>query len=151
MSEEQNKATYRRWFEEVAGGGNLDVVDELVTPDYVVHVPGRPLRQLGAVEHKAVIAAIHGAFSDWTEKIDDILAEGDKVVVRMTIGGTHDGPLRNFPVSGRQLPASGKRVESTFIGIARFEEGRIAEAWTQFDALGFAQQVGLSSEIQLPK
>ncbi|MGI5132986.1 ester cyclase [Pseudonocardia sp. CA-107938] len=151
MSEEHNKATYRRWFREVAGEGRLDVVDELVTPEYVVNVPGTPLQQLTAAEHKALISAIHTAFPDWTETIEDIVAEDDKVVARLTVEGTHDGPLRNFPAPGQDFAATGRRVRSSFIGIARFADGRIAEAWTQFDTMGVAGQIGLLDQVHLPQ
>jgi predicted ester cyclase len=76
------------------------------------------------------------AFPDLHGTIEDQIAEGDKVVMRMTYRGTHQGELMG-------IPATGKPVTMTFISINRIAEGKIAEGWVNFDALGMMQQLGV--------
>jgi len=137
MSEE-NKAIYRRWFEEVVTGRNLALADELLAPDYALHFPGFP----GPVDregHKQLLMMFHHGFPDWQETIDDVVAEGDKVVIRVTGRGTHQGEFMGIPATGEQVTATG-------VGIGRIEAGRIAESWAEYDALGMMQQLGVVSQ-----
>src|SRR5687768_8248188 len=130
---EESKTLYRRWFEEVVSRGDLDLADELLAPDYLLHFPGLP-GPVDAETHKGLVLAFRAGFPDWKETIDDVIAEGDKVVVRVTGRGTHEGEFQGIPASGRAVSATG-------IGIARIEGGRIAEAWAAYDALGLMQQL----------
>jgi steroid delta-isomerase-like uncharacterized protein len=134
MGVQENKALYRRWFAEVASGGNLALADELLAPDYVLHFPGMP-QPVDGEGHKQLVMMFRAAFPDWTESIDDVIAEGDKVVIRVTGRGTHQGEFQGVGPTGRSVTATG-------IGIGRIENGRIAEAWAAYDALGLMQQLG---------
>jgi steroid delta-isomerase-like uncharacterized protein len=131
---DEHKALFRRWFEEVVTGGRLDVADELLSPDYRLHLPGST-EPVDAGAHKRLVATFRSAFPDWTESVEDAIAEGDKVVLRVTGRGAHQGAFDGVPATGRVVTVTG-------IGIARVHDGRIAEAWAAYDALGLMQQVG---------
>lgn len=117
MSTEENKTLYRRWFEEVVSGGNLELADELLSPDYVLHFPGVP-GPLDSEGHKQLVMMFRNAFPDWQESIDDVIAEGDRVAIRVTGRGTHEGEFQG-------VPATGAHVSATGIGIGRIDNGRI--------------------------
>lgn len=134
MSTEANKALYRRWFEEVVTGGNLGLADTLLSEDYVLHFPGMPAL-VDRAGHKALVVMFRTAFPDWVETVEDVVAEGDKVVIRVTGTGTHQGEFQG-------IPPTGVAVRATGVGIGRISSGRIAEAWGFYDALGMLQQLG---------
>ena len=134
MSLEENKALYRRWFEEVVTTGNLALADELLAPDYPLHFPGLPA-PVDREGHKQLVLMFRAGFPDWREAVDDVIAEGDKVVIRVTGSGTHEGEFQG-------MAPTQVRVTATGIGIGRIENGRIAEAWAAYDALGLRQQLG---------
>jgi len=133
MSIEENKALFRRWFDDVVNDNDYSAIDELLAPDYVSHFPGAP--PVDRDGHKGMVELFACAFPDWKEQIHDVIAEGDKVVIRVTAGGTHEGEFQG-------MQATGKVVTITGIGIARVENGRIAESWWDFDAMGLMQQLG---------
>jgi steroid delta-isomerase-like uncharacterized protein len=133
-SVEENKRLYRRWFEEVVSGGDLALADELLGPGYGLHFPGMP-EPLDREAHKALVIVFRTAFPDWGETVEDVIAEGDKVVIRVTGRGTHEGEFQG-------IPPTGARVSATGVGIGRIQDGRIAEAWAAYDALGLMQQLG---------
>ena len=129
-----NKHLYRRWFEDVVSGGDLPLADELLAPGYRLHFPGMP-EPLDREAHKGLVMMFRSAFPDWVETVDEVIAEGDKVVIRVTGRGSHQGEFQGIPATGRQVTATG-------VGIARVEDGRIVEAWAAYDALGLMQQLG---------
>jgi steroid delta-isomerase-like uncharacterized protein len=134
MSIEENKALFRRWFEDVVNRNDYSVVEELLAPDYQAHFPGAP----GPIDrdgHRGMVEMFAAAFPDWSESIQDVVAEGDRVVLRVTAGGTHEGEFQG-------MAPTGKTVEITGMGIVRIENGKIAESWWEFDALGLMQQLG---------
>jgi steroid delta-isomerase-like uncharacterized protein len=135
VSAEENKALYRRWFEEVVTGGNLALADELLAPEYVLHFPGFPA-PVDSEGHKQLVAMFRRAFPDWQETIDDVVAEEDKVVIRVTGRGTHQDEFQG-------IAPTGNRVVVTGVGIGRIEDGRIAESWAEYDAMGMMQQLGV--------
>ena len=135
MSTEENKAIARRWFEESGNRHNLAIVDELFTPDYVNHALGAAPGG-GREAEKQLIEGMLTAFPDMRFTIEDMVAEGDKVAVRYTIQGTHQGVFMG-------IPATGKAFTTTAIVILRFENGKIAEEWFQGDDLGMLQQLGV--------
>jgi len=140
MSAEENKALVRREMEELFNHtGNLDAADEIIAPDYVSYEPTSG-EVRGIEGAKQFAAAYREAFPDLQNTIEDMVAEGDKVVVRFRARGTHQGETEAFG------PATGKRMEITGITIKRLSEGKIVEAWTNFDALGMMQQLGLIPE-----
>src|SRR5918995_790315 len=138
MSEE-NKAVARREIEELFARGNLDAAEEIYAPDYVSHEPTSG-EVRGIEGAKQFAATYREAFPDLENTIEDMVAEGDEVVVRFKARGTHQGETEAFG------PPTGERMEITGITIKRLSEGKIVEAWTNFDALGMMQQLGVLSE-----
>jgi steroid delta-isomerase-like uncharacterized protein len=136
MSEE-NKIVVRRFFEEVINGGKMDRADEFVTADYAEHqqLPGAEGRQ-GIEVAKAFLSMMRGAFPDYRFDIEDLVAEGDKVVARVAVSGTHRGEMMGLAPTGRQVRTSGLEV-------FRLEGGKLAEHWATFDSLGMLRQIGM--------
>ena len=137
MSTAENKAIARRLYEEGFNAHNPAVFYELWAANLVQHaagtLPGIPGDREGANQ---AIAMIFGAFPDWQVTVEDMIAEGDKVVARYTGQGTQRGELLG-------IPATGKRVTMTVIDIFRITDGKIAEHWVESDALGMMQQLGV--------
>ena len=133
MSVEGNKAAMRRFYEEFWCKGNRDAVDALVAPDIIDHQrpEGWPA---GAAGMKRLLEEWRPGFPDMNESVDDLIAEGDKVVGRFTIRATHTGPFLGIPPTGRKVEVRG-------IDIVRFREGRVVEWWYCEDALGLFQQL----------
>jgi steroid delta-isomerase-like uncharacterized protein len=115
---------------------NLDLVDELLGVDYVNHSPGFPGQPTGPEGVKAVVAMFRSAMPDLRVIIDDMFAAGDRVAVRYTIEGTHDGELFGVPPTGRRLS-----IKS--IGVERVSDGKIREHWRVTDTLDMMQQLGV--------
>jgi steroid delta-isomerase-like uncharacterized protein len=130
MSAEQNAAIARRYYEEVWDQGNLAAIDELVAPGVVLNDWAPGLEGL-----KKVITGTRASFPDLRYPIQDIIAAGDKVVVRFKFQGTHQGAYRG-------IPATGKAVTYTGIGIWRIADGKLAEHWSNIDLYGLMQQLG---------
>jgi steroid delta-isomerase-like uncharacterized protein len=135
MSEE-NKAIVRRELEEIFVQGNLDTADEIYATDYVGHDPTNPEDIRGIEAAKQYASMYRSAFPDLQATVEDQVAEGDKVASRFTFRGTHRGELAGIPPTGNQ-------VEVTGIVISRIEGGKVAEDWSNFDALGMMQQLGV--------
>jgi predicted ester cyclase len=120
MSDE-NKAKVRRLFEEGFSQGNTDVADEVLNPDFVCYDPNSESGEVrGSETIKAEIEYFRNAVSDLTYTIEDQMAEGDKVVTRYTVSGTHQGEF--FGVA-----ATGERITMSAISIDRFEDGKMVE------------------------
>ena len=134
MSTQANKAIVRRLIEEAWNQGNLDVIDELVSPHYVLHIdaPGPGGRE----GYKQDVVIHRSAFPDLQFTIDDMVAEGDKVVLRATLRGTHQGEYIG-------IPPTGKAITLTAISIRRIANGQIAEEWVELNMLGLMQQLGV--------
>lgn len=139
MATETNKTNVRRAFEEGLNQGKVAVFDELCAPSYSYHEPVRPdVRTLG--DYKRYITEVHRAFPDIHATIEDLIAEGEQVVVRYSWRGTNTGEL---VMPTMHLPATGKPVTVLGILIVRTVEGKAVEAWNQMDGLGLFQQLGL--------
>jgi steroid delta-isomerase-like uncharacterized protein len=134
MSAEENKATFRRYVEEVGNEGNLDLVDEIFG-SYLSHQPAGHTEERGPEDVKRFMGEFRGAFPDFHSTIEDMIAEGDKVVTRWTMRGTHQGEFRG-------IAPTGNRITVTGIGIFRFSDGKVVESWDNFDQLGMMQQLG---------
>ncbi len=135
MSTEQNKALARQLVEEVLNRGNIGQVDALLTPDFVEHEelpPGVPSGRDGL---KAMTVMLRSAFPDFEATIDDVVAEGDMVVLRMTWTGTHKGEFMG-------VPPTGKSVSFGVIDIIRVAGGKFVEHWGLSDVMGLMQQLG---------
>jgi steroid delta-isomerase-like uncharacterized protein len=135
MLAESIRALARRSFDEIWNTGNLDVADELFSPDYVNHDPTSPEVPPGPEGVKQLARMYRRAFPDLRFTVDEMLATGDKVITRWTGQGTHRGPLRGLPATGRQVRVTG-------ISIHRIAGGRIVETWVNWDTLGLMEQLG---------
>jgi len=136
MSAEENKAIVRRFCDEFFNKGNLRIVEELHTPDYQHHDPDAPDPGGGAEGYIKRNAVFLKAFPDRRLTFEDQVAEGYRVATRITMRATHTGDLPNMPATGRPLTI-------VSMHICRIMEGRIAEEWELFDALGMLQQLGV--------
>jgi steroid delta-isomerase-like uncharacterized protein len=135
VSAEENKALARRSWEAAV---NLDILDEVYAPDVVWHEPDRDLQ--GLEQAKQYVTMYKTAFPDLQATVEDVIAEGDKVVTRYTVRGTHEGEIEEFgPPTGRQIAIEG-------ITIHRIEGGKIVEEWEAYDNLSVLQQLGLAPE-----
>jgi steroid delta-isomerase-like uncharacterized protein len=134
MSEE-NIAVARRAFEEVWNEGNIDLIDELTSDDFVDHDPVMGDGNRETVKQQ--VSTYRAAFPDLRMTIDDIFGAGDKVVTRWRAEGTFENELLGQqPTGERGDPIHG-------IAIDRFEDGKIAETWGQWDTLRFMRNIGL--------
>lgn len=135
MSADQNKALVKRLYQELLTKNNTQVVDELVAGNYVDHYapPGLPAGPDGL---KALAAMYGSAFPGMKLTFEDQIADGDRVVSRWRVQGTHQGELMG-------IPPTGKQVNITGIAIDRIAGGKVAEHWEIFDQLGMLQQLGV--------
>ena len=133
MSIEENKNIVRR-YQEAYNSNDLDALDEVVAVDVLMPkiMPGMPSGLEGA---KAVHRRSLLGMTDFHTRINDLIAEGDKVVARVTMTGTHTGDFWGFP-------ATGNKVTFTGIYIARIENGKIVEHWGEEDGISLMQQIG---------
>jgi steroid delta-isomerase-like uncharacterized protein len=130
------KAIARRFLEEAFNSGNLDVVDELVAPEFVNHDAALPEPGVGIEAAKASITGYREAFPDLRLTIEQQLAEGEYVTTRWSARGTHQGNLMGMAPTGKQATVAG-------ITIDRIVDGRFVESWTNWDTLGLMQQLGV--------
>lgn len=134
MSIEENKVIVRR-YQEIYNSNNLDALTEVVSEDLLTPkiMPGIPSGLEGAkAAHQIMLAGFH----DYETIIDDLIAEGDKVVARITMRGTHTGAFIG-------IPATGKYVVFTGIYIARIANGKIVEHWGEEDGVSLLTQLGV--------
>jgi steroid delta-isomerase-like uncharacterized protein len=136
MSTEDNKALVRRYLEEVFNKKNLAAIDELIAPNHIDHSAAAARSPAGPEGSRQLIGMMLTAFPDLHVTVEDMIAEGDKVVFRMTMRGTQQGAFGSIPPTGKQVAVS-------TIDIVRIEGGKIAEEWGIDDMLGMLQQLGL--------
>ena len=136
MSVKQNKAAIRRHFDEVLSKGNLSVIDELYSPDFVGHEPTLGETVRGPEVLKQFLTTYRQAFPDLKVTLDDVFGERDQVVCRWTATATHTGEILGLKPTGRRGTVTG-------CSINRFENGKIVEGWGNWDTLGMMQQLGL--------
>jgi predicted ester cyclase len=135
MSTEQNKTIARRYAEELEDfwrTGDLSFVDRIFDSNYVQHVPGIP----PSMSVKQIFAALRAGIPDFQTTIEDLIAEGDRVAVRIPWEGTHKGELMG-------IPPTGKHVKVTEMQIYRIANGKIIERWVETDVFGMMQQLGI--------
>lgn len=132
---EANKALLRRFYEEVFTKGNLDVIDEISEPNFIDHNPA-PGQEPGIQGIKKSLMEYRAAFPDLQITVEDMIAEGDKVVARITATGTHKGEFAG-------IPATGKRASISVIDIVRVANGKAVERWGIEDNMGLMQQLGV--------
>jgi len=137
---ENNKAIVRRLLEEFWNKGNLSLADELFAPNYEHHDASTPDFGRGPESEKKRATLYRTAFPDVRLTIEDIIAEGETVMTRWSCRGTHKGDLRGIAPTGKQINISG-------VTIARLANGKFAEGWVNWDALGLMQQLGVVPEL----
>jgi len=131
---EDNKILVRRLVEEVLNKGDVAPLDQLLADNYINHSlpPGVPPSRDGFA---GLVKTVSGAFPDAQVTIEDMVAEGDRVMFRDTTTGTQAGPFQG-------VPASGKKIAWTEMHLFRIENGKIVEHWMQIDQLGMMMQLG---------
>ena len=121
-----------RWFEEVWNQGRREVIDELLSPDCVIHDGAASVR--GSESFKEFFDRMRGAFSDIHITFGDALTEGDLTCLRWSVTMRHTGDALG-------LPPTGKQVQTTGMSLVRFSNGRFSEAWQNWDMLGIMEQI----------
>src|SRR5215203_7322040 len=141
MFEVENKQKARRVYEGAFARGQTELIDELLHSDFVCHDPNSETGEIRGLETiKGERAYFRQAFPEnffW--RVEEQVAEGDKVTTRYTMGGTHQGEFFG-------VPASGRRVEISGINIDRVEGGKVVEEWASYDLLGAMRQLGAIPE-----
>jgi steroid delta-isomerase-like uncharacterized protein len=136
MSGEENKDVVRRFNQAMRKfwqTGDADTLEGLLAPDFLQHWPGFPSDRQGYLE---ALQKFRTAFPDLEKTTEDMLAEGDKVLDRVSVRCTHAGEFLG-------QPASGKRIVLSEMHIARVLNGQIIERWGEWDQLGLLEQVGM--------
>ena len=142
-TEEENKATFRRYLEEVWNQGNLELVDEIFDR-YVSHQPDGSTLERGPEDVKRFVGEFLTAFPDYHISIEEQIAEGDKVVNRVTIRGTH---LREF----RGMAPTGEEMEIPGMTVFRFsDEGKVVESWDSYDQLSLMRR-SIDQELRVAR
>lgn len=135
---DRNRALVRRLYDEVWNERNVAAAEEIHATDWVHHNPSNPADIEGVeglVEHVTMATE---AFPDLRIAVEDLVAEGDRVVARWTLTGTHDGG----EFAG--VPPTGERVRVEGFNLHRIADGEIAEEWAVRDTLGLLQQLGVA-------
>jgi steroid delta-isomerase-like uncharacterized protein len=132
---EQYKTTARNFIEKGLNQKDMTALDEYFSPRLTDHAlpPGLPAGRDG---RKMFASALLAAFPDLHVQLEDMVAEGEKVVTRYTVQGTHSSDLMGIPATGKQVSVGG-------IAIDRFEDGQSVEHWEIFDQMGLMQQLGV--------
>jgi steroid delta-isomerase-like uncharacterized protein len=134
MSVEGNKAILQHIFKEL-NKGNIDIVDELFTEDFVDRYPA-PGETPNKEGFKQFLSGLHKSFPDWRWSLEDIFSERDKVAYRFTMQGTDKGGYIGLPLTGREIRFAG-------IGILRFANSKVVERWTIGDSMTLLHQLGV--------
>ena len=137
MSAGENKTIARRSYEAI-NQKNLDALDEVIASNITDHDPA-PGQGPGLEGVKQYFSSLHAAFPDVQLNVEDMIAEGDKIVARLSVSGTHQGEFMG-------IEPTGNRVTITGIDILRIEDGKIVEHWGNFDDLGVMQQLGVMEQ-----
>jgi|SRR5262245_6412206 len=135
---EQNKALLKRWFEEVWNQGSNEAIDELLDDEVVIHglagPDGKDVQGSGAF--REFHRQFRGAFPDISITVEDVIAEGDRVVARCSVRGNHTGESLG-------IAASNSPIEFGGIAIVKIRDGKFVEAWNNFDFLTMNRQLGI--------
>jgi steroid delta-isomerase-like uncharacterized protein len=133
MSDDEMRAAVRRFFDEVWNKGNVSETEAFLAPDFVSHNPFE-VRIVGPREYGGAVTDFRAAFADFHTTLEDVIVDGDRIVVRGTDHGTHRGDFMGHPASGREITA-------TWIEIFRMEDGKAAEGWLESDSAAFLNQL----------
>ena len=143
MTSEDNKALIRRWFAAM-DAGKLDIIDELLPEDYVDYNPPLPGLPNGREGVRQAVQMLRSAFPDAVHTIDDQMAEGDKVMTRVSVRATFTGEILGFQPTGRTVEVSG-------IAVHRIVDGKLVEHWAHMDMAGFMQQISEPAPATFPR
>jgi len=133
--EEQNKELVKRFWEEF-NKGNAEIFQELFSPDYAYYAPSNSPTPMSREEIMEFMKTFFEAFPESIWSIEDLIAAGDKVIVRFIYRGTHEGEFLG-------IPATGNKVEMGGIIITRIENGKVVEEREDFDMLGMMMAIGM--------
>ena len=133
--EEQNKELMRKSFEEW-NKGNSEYFMEATTSDYILYSPSGNPNSMSREETVENVKMFWKGFPDISFNIEELIAVGDKIIVRFITRGTHNGEYMG-------IPATGNKIESSGIIISRIVNGKVVEQWEDFDMLGMMQQLGM--------
>lgn len=136
---EQNKALVRRVIEEIVNQGNLELVNQLVSPEYSYFEPTVGSMR-GREGYRGIVTTYRSAFPDMNLTIDEQIAEGDSVVTRWRAEGTHRGELMG-------IAPTGKRVSVQGVAISRIKNGQLADDFESYDVLGMLRQLGVAPAL----
>lgn len=131
----ENSALIRRWFEEVWNLGRMEAIDEMASPDVVGHGQAQHDTVIGREQFRTFAQGFRAAFPDLKVTIDQLVEQGDKVVVRWSATMTHRGTFLDFPPTGRKASITGTSIQ-------RISSGKIVEGWDNWDQLGLLVQIG---------
>lgn len=131
---DHNKAVVDEFIQALFSRGDLGAVEDYLAPDFVDHNPTVPGHAGDRESMRSASQMFRAAFPDWHSTIEDLLADGDKVIERFTAGGTHRGALMHIDPTGRTVTLSG-------INIFRLRDGKIVERWGVLDQLALMQQL----------
>ena len=141
---EHNKRLVRRALGEIYAHGRLELADELIHPDFVDHEPAHPRQPTGPESVKQTVRRLHEAFGGLRFEVQDEIAEGDKVVQLVIVGGRHTGPLMGREPTGREFA-----VRHTYIW--RIAGDKVVDHWGSRDDLGLLGQLGLLQPHEEPE
>lgn len=139
MSVEQNKEIVRRIYDELWNQRRLEVAEELISEGGTNYDTGLIPQPFGPEQMKETVEMISSSFSDHHHEVEDLIAEGDKVVAHVTLTATHDGPFMGIPPTGREIAV-------TEIHIYRLEDGKAVEHSVGRDDLGAMRQLGVIAD-----
>jgi predicted ester cyclase len=142
MTAEENKALIRRYFEEIDARRDASVLDEFVAPDFIDHNPS-PGFTPDLEGLKQSFVHFLAATPDGYHIVEDMIAEGDKVMTRISAYGTQTGELFG-------IPPTGKQIRTTGIAVHRIANSKIVEHWNEIDNLGTMQQLGVVPPAEVP-
>jgi steroid delta-isomerase-like uncharacterized protein len=136
---DQNKLTSRRVFDEVFSQGRYELLDQILTPDFVMHDPAIPMEGTGPRAMRGVVEMIRTGFPDLRMMVEDQVAERDRVMTRWSARATHRGPFMGKPATNRSATVTGVTID-------RYQNGKVVESWTNWDSAGLMQQLGIQVE-----
>ena len=140
-SPEASKARSRQFFEEIITGGHLDQIAELVTPDFILHLPALPTPVRGQAGLERFVTTMRTAFPDIRYTLEREMCDNTMTALRWHMTGTHRGSFRGIPASGNTVTMQG-------VSLFRLEDGQIAEIWINENDLGLLEQLTAASESQ---
>lgn len=137
MIEEENKNIARRFYETIVKNKDLSIIEDYVAENSIDHTPFLPNQPQGPEGTRQVYSKVFEAFPDLQVNVEDQIAEGDKVVNRITMTGTHKGEFMG-------IPPTGKKGTAKLIDIVRIADGKVVERWGLMDQADLMRQLGVN-------